>query len=265
MILAVDIGNTNIKMALFKDKKILRTWRLSTDKAAGLEQYQKQLNRLFVRKKRDRQVDEIIICSVVPGLSKILKQALFLFFKKEPYVLGKDIFAPIKNLYKNPKQVGQDRLANAVAAYRKFGGAAIVVDFGTALTFDLISQKGSYIGGVIVPGMEISLQALIRHADLLPKIRLKRPRAILGRDTATSMQSGIVYGYSFLVESMLKRLKKTISPKAYVVATGGWASLMRRFCPTINQIEDNLTLEGLRLILEKRKKRLDKSRQIGYN
>lgn len=256
MILAVDIGNTDIKMALFKDKKILRTWRLSTDKAATLKQYQAQLGSLFTRKKvRDTQIDEIIICSVVPGLSRILSKALFLFFKKRPYVLGKDIFAPIKNLYKNPKQVGQDRLANAIAAYHEFGGPAIVVDFGTALTFDLISQKGSYIGGVIVPGMEISLKALIKHADLLPKISLRKPQAILGRDTASSMLSGIVYGYSFLVETMLQRLKKILSPKAYVVATGGRASLMHNFCPTINAIEENLTLEGLKFILQEKEKK----------
>lgn len=255
MILVVDIGNTNIKVAVFGGKKIIRSWRLVTDKRGNARDYKQRLKRLFAKHKLKKlQIEEIIICSVVPRLTKVFKKALFSFFKKKPLILGQDIFAPIKNLYKKPKQVGQDRLANAVAAFARYGGPVIVVDFGTALTFDVISARGSYLGGVIVPGMEVSLKSLIKNADLLPKINFKKPKALLGRETIASMQSGIVYGYSFLVEGILAQLKRQLKLKPQVIATGGRASLMADCCQSINKVHNNLTLEGLRLAYKKSKK-----------
>ncbi|MBU3933611.1 MAG: type III pantothenate kinase [Candidatus Omnitrophica bacterium] len=255
MLLAIDIGNTDIKIGLFKGEKAFCNWRLVTDKGATLKQYKKLLRRLFTRQKvKNANIDEIIICSVVPNLTKIFKKALFLLLKIKPLILGKDIVAPIKNLYRRPEQVGQDRLANAAAAFSKYGGPVIVVDFGTALTFDLVTAQGSYLGGVIVPGMEVSLKALTRAADLLPEIGLGRPRALLGRETASSMRSGLVYGYSFLVEGMLQQLKKELKSRPYVVATGGKASLMSHYCRSIDRINENLTLEGLlKTALQRRK------------
>ena len=254
MLLAIDIGNTNTKIAIFRGKKIFRIWRLVTKKACTIKQEQKLLKRfLFQNKSSQSRIDEIIICSVVPKLTSVFEQALFLLFKKRPLILGKNIFVPIKNLYKKPKQVGQDRLVNAVAAVSKYGGPVIVVDFGTAVTFDVISKTGSYLGGVIVPGMEVSLRALIECADLLPKIKLGKPSTVLGRDTVSSMKSGIIFGYSFLVEGILQQLRKKLKKRFKVVATGGAAGLMFRYCKSIQKIDENLTLEGLMLAYERMK------------
>lgn len=253
MFLTVDIGNTNIKIALFKKDRLICNYRLVTDKKGTPKKYKAILKKLFAKQRV--QADDIkamIICSVVPKLTSVLKQALFLLFQKRALILGKDIVAPIKNLYKRPEQVGQDRLANAVAACRKYTHPIIVVDFGTALTFDLISAKGSYLGGIIVPGMDIALAALSKKADLLPKIVLNKPKVFLGRDTVSSMKSGIVYGYSFMVEAILQQLKKSLARKPYVVATGGGVTLINNFCRSIKRIDENLTLEGLRIILENR-------------
>ena len=252
MLLAIDIGNTSIKMALFRGRKLVRSWRVATNKQAGLKQYSGLLKRLFAQQKvKVSDIEEIIICSVVPKISAVFKKTLPALFKKRPLVLGEDSIAPIKNLYSRPDQVGQDRLASAVAAYAKYGGPVVVVDFGTALTFDLISARGSYLGGVIVPGMQLALKALTESADLLPEVSLSRPGSLLGRDTATSIKSGIIYGYSFLVEMMLRKLQKKLGGQSKVVATGGEAKLMLNFCRSVKRVEENLTLEGLALILHK--------------
>ena len=256
MLLAVDIGNTNIKMALFKGKRLLRTFRLVTNKDSTVKNYSRLLKRLFTKQKiKGAKIDEIIICSVVPRLAWVLKKALYRLLNKKALILGEDLVASIKNLYKKPKQVGQDRLANAVAAVNKYGTPAVVVDFGTALTFDLVSAKGAYLGGIIVPGIEASLKSLVKNAELLPKISLKKPKAFLGRDTVTSMQSGIVYGYSFLVEGILGQLKKELRQKPHVIATGGCAPLMAHYCQSINKVDNDLTLEGLRLVYKKNRKK----------
>ena len=256
MLLALDIGNTNIKVAIFKGKRILHSWRLLSDKKDGFSRHKKRLSSLFAQKKlKNICLDEIIICSVVPKLTLVYTKALRSLFNRRPLILGRDIIAPIKNLYGRPQQVGQDRLANAVAAVSKYGAPVIVVDFGTALTFDLISAKGEYLGGVIVPGMETSLKALIKQADLLPEVGLSRPLALLGRETSESISSGLIYGYSFLVEGVLGRLKKRLRRVPWVVATGGEAPLMADYCRSINRTNQNLTLEGLRLIYEKKIKK----------
>lgn len=253
MLLAVDIGNTNIKLALFRLEKIIYTGRVVTNKSGNIQQYTRLLKGLLRQGKIEfAQIEQIIICSVVPKLTSVLQKALLALLGKRSLILGKDIIAPIKNLYQKPEQVGQDRLANAVAAVARFGRPVIVVDFGTALTFDVISSKGSYLGGAIVPGLEISLQALIESAALLPKITLGKPKEILGRDTVSSMQSGAIYGYAFLVEGFLQRLKKKLGKKTKVIATGGQADLMKAYCPSINRISENLTLEGLRIASENR-------------
>ena len=255
MLLAVDIGNTNIKMALFKGEKILRSFRFVTDKDITLKQWQHLLRKLFTQKKvkNTNAIEEIIICSVSPRLTVMFKKALSILLKIRPLILGKDIIAPIKNLYKKPEQVGQDRLANAVAAFSKYGGPVIIVDFGTALTFDLVTAAGSYLGGIIVPGIEISLKALIKNTDLLPEIDLGRPKEFLGRETVSSMKSGVVYGYSFLVEGILQELKKRLKPTPQVIATGGKASLIMHYCRAINRVDQNLTLQGLRIAFQGRK------------
>lgn len=250
MFLAVDIGNTNIKMGLFKDNKIVHIFRLNTNKNISPGQNQSLIKRLFAQGKF-KDIEQTIICSVVPRLNGIFQKALFSVLKKRPLILGKDIIVPIKNLYIKPEQVGQDRLANALAAFTKYGGPAIVVDFGTAVTFDLVSEKGGYLGGIIVPGIEISLKALTGNAELLPEIRLAKPRTFLGRDTISSMKSGIVYGYAFLVEGILQRLKDILKKRPYIVATGGEAPLISCYCKYFDKIDMNLTLEGIKLVFER--------------
>ncbi len=256
ILLAVDIGNTNIKLALFKGRRIRQIWRLATAKNWTVKQYTLKLKKLFRSAQvKSGEIETILICSVVPRLTAVLQKALSALCGKKPLILGQDVLVPIKNLYKKPHQVGQDRLANAAAAVSKYGSPVIVVDFGTAVTFDLISKPAGYLGGIIVPGMEIALQALINNADLLPKISLNRPKALLGRDTASSMKSGIVYGYALMVEGILRQLKKELKQHPQVIATGGLAGLMRGYCKSINKIDENLTLEGLRIVEQQGKQR----------
>jgi type III pantothenate kinase len=246
MFLAIDIGNTNIKFALFKAKRIFRRFRVTTDKNMSFRQYEKILQKTFVRAKvKDTQIDQVIICSVVPKLTTIFKIVLLSLLKKKPLILGQDVVVPIKNLYRDPKQVGQDRLANALAVFSKYRGPIVIVDFGTALTFDVVSEEGDYLGGIIVPGMQISFNNLIRNADLLPEVDLKKPRVFLGRETIASMRSGLVYGYSFLVEGILTKFKQLLGKRPFVVATGGEAALMSNYCKSIHKIDKDLTLKGI--------------------
>ena len=248
-LLAIDIGNTNIKIAQFKGKRILKKWQLTTHKDWSVRSCQIYLKKLFRLKRgiSPQEIKAIILCSVVPQLNPIFKKSLFKIFNKNVSILGEDILAPIKNLYKKPKQVGQDRLANAVAAVNKYGTPIIILDFGTALTFDVVSDAGEYIGGIIIPGLELSLQALIEKAQLLPKINLDTPKMLLGRETISSMKSGIVYGYSFMIEGFLRLLKRGMNKEPMVIATGGAARLISRYCRSIKRIERNLTLEGLEI------------------
>ncbi|MFC1631305.1 type III pantothenate kinase [Candidatus Omnitrophota bacterium] len=259
MLLAVDIGNTNIKIALFKGHKIIRRFRLVTEKKDSLRRQSRLLKKIFGQQKT-KGVDDIVICSVVPRISRIFQKALQRQFHKRPLLLGQDLIAPIKNLYRKPKQVGQDRLANAVAAFSKYGGPLIILDFGTALTFDVVSKNGSYLGGVIAPGMELALKDLTDKAELLPKVRLGRPQELIGRDTVTSIKSGMVYGYGFLVQGILAQLKKKMGPATRIIATGGKAPLMQSYCRAIKMIDLDLTLKGLFITYKKRNNRLKKGK-----
>jgi type III pantothenate kinase len=173
------------------------------------------------------------------------------FLPKPAYVLGKNLSVPIKNLYRFPKQVGQDRLVNAYGAVLKFGAPLIAIDFGTATTFDVISKNKQYLGGMILPGLGISLQALDKHTALLPKIKLKTPKEFIGRDTANSMLAGLIHGFSALTDELIRRIKKKIGANAKVVATGGNITFIARFCKNIDFIEKELTLKSLALIHKK--------------
>ena len=262
LLLCVDIGNTSISFGIFKGKKLLKTWRVGTQKLSSLR---------GAPKGRRSNLNAIIISSVVPKALSKLKPLIKRQFKKTPvypvrsqviqhgmnwasngvYILGENIKVPIKNLYHNPKQVGQDRLVNAVAAVSLYGAPAIVVDFGTAITFDVISKKGEYLGGVIVPGMEISLDALSSRAALLPKIKLSKPKSLLGKDTVDSMLSGIFYGFGSLTDGIAEKLKHKYMKDAKVITTGGHSDMIAPYCKSINHVNKNLTLEGLRIIFEK--------------
>lgn len=239
MLLAIDIGNTNISWGIFSSNKIIKRFNIAT-KDYKLQKIKSRLGNV--------EIDDSIICSVVPAATCVLEKDIRRLFHHRPYILGKNIQVPIKNLYYKPKQVGQDRLVNAYAGIVFFGTPLIVIDFGTAVTFDIVSKNKAYLGGIILPGLEISLTTLAEKTALLPKIKLERPRELIGRDTKTSMLSGIVYGLASAVEGLIQRVRQEIGNKAPVVATGGNIHLIRRYYRGINKIDTDLTLKGLNLI-----------------
>lgn len=243
MLLAIDAGNTNINFGIFKGSKLARRFFISTE-GYSLKKLKKSLG------KSKGSVDDAIICSVVPRASRVLNKDLKGLLGKRPYNIGKDIGVPIKNLYRKPAQVGQDRLVNAYAGIVFYGAPLIIVDFGTAVTFDAISKNREYLGGVILPGLEISLGVLFERTALLPKTKLAKPREFIGRDTKSSMLSGIIYGFSSLTDDLARRIKKVIGRKARVIGTGGNIGLIRRHCRRIDKIDQDLTLKGLNLIYQ---------------
>lgn len=242
MLLAIDVGNTNITAGLFRGARLVARGRVPT--RGSLQALFRSL------KARPRDVDGVILSSVVPRATVALKQALKRLHLK-PWILGENLRAPIKNRYRVPSQVGQDRLANGVAAFHLYGGPAIVVDFGTAVTLDLVSARCEYRGGLIVPGIGIALEALVSRTALLPKITLTPPSEFLGRDTRQSMLSGLFHGYGALCDGIVARLISRHAPKARVIATGGHCRLMAPYCRSVQIVNPDLTLQGLRFILDR--------------
>jgi len=259
MVLVIDIGNTNIVLGVFKGKKLVKTSRIPTQRCQRCQ----ALSASFLAKGARhfqpvfRKIEGVIISSVVPQALKKVKWALKSELGLKPLVLGENIKVPIKNRYKRPGQVGQDRLANAFAALNIYKRRPIIiVDFGTAVTIDVISKNGAYLGGVIVPGVELSIENLTRRAALLPKITLKRPKDILGKSTAESMLSGIFYGYASLCDGIIERLRKKFKSRPLVIATGGHAKILSTYCRRIDRIDTQLSLKGLNLIYSEKKKLL---------
>ena len=239
MLLAIDVGNTNITFGIFKGNKVIKRFNIPTN-AYNSKNLNKNLGKL--------NIEDAIVCSVVPHVTRILEKDLRRALRKSPLIIGKTLKVPIKNLYRNPKQVGQDRLVNAFAAVKLYGAPLIVVDFGTAITFDVISKDKEYLGGMILPGLRISLDALAQRTALLPKVALEKPRGLIGRDTKSSMLSGIVFGFAALTDDLAMRIKKSIGKGAKVIGTGGNINLIGKYCRKINKVDDNLTLKGLNLI-----------------
>lgn len=240
MLLAIDIGNTNINLGLFREDRLIRRYVIPTK----IKRHKPYLDKIINRDK----IDDAIICSVVPDASKILEQDLTELLGKHPYIIGKRIKVPVKNLYRKPKQVGQDRLVNAYAGVVLYGAPLIAVDFGTAITFDVVSKNKDYLGGMIIPGLGISLDCLNQRTALLPKIKLEEPREFIGRDTKSSMLSGIVYGFAALTDDLAVRIKKRIGKNAKVIGTGGNIDLIGKYCRRIDKTDKDLTLKGLNLI-----------------
>ena len=241
-LLAVDIGNTNISFALFRANRIIKRFDIPT-REYNLKKLKNSLDKVAI--------DDSIICSVVPRATGILEKGLKSQLGARPYIIGKDISVPIKNLYRKPEQVGQDRLINAYAGTRFYGAPLIIVDFGTAVTFDVVSKNREYLGGMILPGLQISLDTLAERTALLPKIKLGKPREFIGRDTKNSMLSGIVYGLAALTDSLTEKVKNEIGNNALVVATGGNIGLIAGYCQGVAKIDKDLTLKGLNLIYDK--------------
>lgn len=253
MILVIDVGNTNIVLGVYDNKKLLVNWRLATDRERTSDEFGMYITGLFNYEKIDSaKIDAVIIASVVPPIMYSLEHAIRKYFKLEPIVVGPGIKTGINIRIDNPKEVGSDRIVNAVAALELYGGPCIIVDFGTATTYCAISSKGEYLGVAISPGIKISIEALYQKASKLPRIDLSKPDQIIGKNTVMSMQSGIIYGFVGQVEYIVKRMKKEMGEtNIKVIATGGLSRLITPETQVIDEVNGFLTLEGLRIIYEK--------------
>jgi type III pantothenate kinase len=251
MLLAIDIGNTHTVLGIFKRERLIDHFRVTSDHALTVDECGVLVKQLFSDYKRIR---DVVICSVVPPLSPVYQEMSKKFLKINPIFVQWNLPLGIKIRYDDPSKVGADRIANAVAAYQIYGGPTIIVDFGTATTFDVISPKGEYLGGAIAPGIETSSVNLFRRAAQLFKISLKRPQKAIGRSTEESLRSGIIFGTVGQIDEIVDRIKKElkgehgIKKKPKVIATGGLARLIAKESETIEKVESTLTLEGLRRI-----------------
>lgn len=252
MILVIDVGNTNIVLGIYEQKQLLHHWRLSTNRSATVDEYGIMIHNLFQLAGLSLdQIDGVIVSSVVPPLMATLERLCKKYVGKTPLVVGPGTKTGLNIRYENPREVGADRIVNSVAGIEKYGCPLIVVDFGTATTFDYIDGEGNYLGGAIVPGIGISTEALYQRAAKLPRIELVKPKSVIGRTPVTSMQAGIIFGYAGQVDGIVRRIRTELGVEPRVVATGGLAELISSESETIEVVDPLLTLEGLRLIYER--------------
>jgi len=252
MILVIDVGNTNIVLGVYKGKQLLHHWRLSTNRAATADEYGVMVFNLFQHAGISiMQIEGVIVSSVVPPIMHTIETLCKDYIKKTPLIVGPGVKTGLNIRYENPREVGGDRICNAIAAIELYGSPIIVVDFGTATTFDFIDAKGDYLGGAIAPGIGISTEALYNHAAKLPRIDLARPKSTVGRNPVASMQAGIIYGYAGQVDGIVWRMEEEFKVKTKVVATGGLAELIAGESKTIQDVNPMLTLQGLLMIYER--------------
>ena len=251
MILVIDIGNTNIVLGVYEEDKLLHNWRLSTSRQSTTDEYGVMIYNLFTMTKLSvKDIEGVILSSVVPPIMHTMEMLCKKYLNKAPLIVGPGVKTGLNIRIENPREVGADRIVNAVAAIELYGGLKplVVVDFGTATTFDVIDVKGNYIGGAIVPGIGISTEALYQRAAKLPRIELTKPKSVIGRNTVHSMQAGIIFGYAGQVDGIVDRITNELGAEPTVIATGGMAELIASESRTIDTTNPLLTLEGLRLI-----------------
>ncbi len=254
MLLVIDVGNTNVVVGVYDGETLLHNWRVSTMRHRTTDEYGVTIMNLFILNGLDpEKVNHVIISSVVPPLMPSMERVALNYFKTKPIIVGPGTKTGMPIHVDNPREVGADRIVNAVAAYEQYGGPLIIIDFGTATTFCAVTADGLYLGGAIAPGIGISAEALFERAAKLPRIEIKNPGPVIAKNTVSAMQAGTLFGYVGLVEGIVNRMKKELPKGVKVVATGGLATLISKETDCIDHVERFLTLEGLRLIYEKNK------------
>src|ERR1700720_279495 len=252
MLLTIDVGNTNTGLGVFRGEELIANWRLTSARQQTADEYGVLTRNLFTLAGLDRDaIGGVIISSVVPPVNWTLGEMARIYFGQKALFVEAGVKTGMSVLVDNPLEVGADRIVNGVAAFHKYGGPCIVVDFGTAITFDVISERGEYLGGVIAPGLGIASEALFARAARLPRVEIKDPGKVIGTNTVTHIQAGLYYGAVDMVDGMLARMKKEMGENVKVVATGGQAKLVSKGSKHIQHTDEFLTLTGLRLIWEK--------------
>ncbi len=251
MLLVIDVGNTNTVLGVYEGKDLRAQWRLTTNRAQTADEYGILIRNLFLLERIEpEKISDVMIASVVPPLDGLLEEMSRKYFRLEALFLGPGTRTGMAIRYDNPQEVGADRIANAVGAYEKYGGPCVVVDFGTGINFDVVSEKGEYLGGAIAPGIGIAAEALFARAARLPRVEIREPAQVIGTNTVASMQSGLFYGAVGAVDGILDRLCAVLGKNTKVVATGGQAALVARASKYKPQVDASLTLDGLRIIYE---------------
>lgn len=257
MLLVIDVGNSHTVMGLYNGKQLITDWRIRTERNTTADEFQVLVSGLFKTSKIEfSEIDNTIISCVVPPMVSILDAFCVRYLGHAPRWVDARSMNSMPILLRNPAEVGADRIVNAVGAYSKYAHSMIIIDFGTATTFDAVSHKGEYLGGAITPGIRISAEALFMKASKLPRVELAQvPSAAIGKDTISSIQSGIIFGYAALVDGMVARMQKEFETNPRIIATGGLAPLMKDVSDTIEVVDEQLTLEGLRLLYEEMNKK----------
>lgn len=250
MFLAIDVGNTHSVLGLYDGTELRHHWRLQTDAGRTMDEYGLMIRSLLTEAERGA-IEGIAIACVVPAMTKIMEGVCRSYLDVEALVVGPGIKTGMPIFYDNPREVGADRIVNAIAAYERTRDVTIVVDFGTATTFDFVSKKGEYMGGVIAPGLGVASEALFQRAARLYPVELAKPKQVVGRNTVHAIQAGLIYGYVALVDGLVERIRKENKCKARVIGTGGFANLLAPESETIEEVDEFLTLDGLRILYER--------------
>jgi type III pantothenate kinase len=257
VLLALDVGNTNVTIGVFDGEKTCATWRMATDKERLADEYAVMLMGLLGTEKIEpKAIKEAVMASVVPDLVPVFERLCQRYFGVDPVVVGTGTRTGVRVMYDNPREVGADRIVDVVAAMHLYGPPPlIIVDFGTATVFDAVSAEGDYLGGALAPGIGIAAEALFERAAKLYRVELERPKSAIGKNTVAAIQSGTLWGYVGLLEGMVARFKKELGGSARVIATGGWAQRLAKETQVFDAVDENLTLTGLRLIHEMNQRR----------